>query len=89
MEQLMSNSKFSTLESQCPDNQCPPNLEGEADAGQIYQTVANVGLVVGAVGLGAVVVLYLNSEPDSEQPHDRASARLSLGPQRIAITGSF
>jgi hypothetical protein len=86
---LLSNSKFSKLENECTGNQCPSNLAGEADAGRIYQTAANVGLVVGAVGLGAAVVLYLTSEPGSEQPQDGDSARLLIGPERITLSGSF
>ena len=86
---LLSNSKFSKLEDQCNDNVCPASLEGKRDAGQIYQTVANVGLVIGAVGAATAVVFVLTSGPSAEEEGSGVSAQVALGPRQIALSGSF
>jgi hypothetical protein len=95
----MNNSKFGDLEDQCTDNVCPKDLESDADSGRTYQTVANVGLVVGVVGLGAGTVLYLLSNNDERAGASSASAptrkkparlpRVDVGLGWVNVAGSF
>jgi hypothetical protein len=55
---LLDNSTYSDLQSACPHNACPPNKQTEIDTGRTQQTVANVGLIVGAVGVAAGATLF-------------------------------
>lgn len=93
----MSASKFKQLEGDCPQNHCDPRLEDDKNTGKTWQTVANVGLIVGAVGLGAAITLFAIGGPreaahaDSHAAHgDKpAQAKLELGLGRVALSGSF
>ncbi len=55
----LNQSKFHSLESDCQDGHCPPDRSSDIDTGRTYQTVANIGLVVGVVGVGAGVTLFM------------------------------
>lgn len=90
---LMSNSKHSKLEDDCKNGICPKGAEDDRDTGQTYQTVANVGLVVGIVGLGAGTALYLMSEPKTEKQARRQAPKsrvdVAVGHQSVTVFGTF
>ncbi len=81
----MTSSKYSTLESSCPTrHSCN---QDDIDAGKRFQTIANVGLVVGIVGVGVGTTLFFLS---SGQKHEAASAlRVRLGVGSAALSGRF
>jgi hypothetical protein len=86
----MSASKFKNLEGDCPQKHCDPGLENDKNTGKTFQTVANVGLIVGAVGLGTAVTLFVIGGPrDATNGNKPAQARLELGLGRVALSGSF
>ncbi len=90
----LANSKHSKLEDECGSGACPSNLEGDRDTGQTYQTVANVGLVVGIVGLGAGTALYLMSDEKSEKqarkkPAPKPRVDVGVGYQSVTVFGTF
>jgi hypothetical protein len=88
----MNNSKFSDLEDQCKDKVCPTKLEDDADTGQTYQTIANVGLFVGVIGLATGGALfYLSTKDKAPEASARRSTtpRLGLGPGSITLSGRF
>ncbi len=86
----MSNAKFSELEAACPDNHCPPDLEGDRSDGQTFQTIANVGLVVGVVGLGTAVTLFaLGGPSESAYSAKSSTPRLTVGLGSIQLRGRF
>ncbi|MBK8998477.1 MAG: tetratricopeptide repeat protein [Myxococcales bacterium] len=91
----MNNAKHSKLEDECKDGVCPSNLEDEKDTGKTYQTIANVGLVVGVVGLGTGTVLYLMSGKKTEKAAALPKRRgprvesVSVGYQSVLVSGSF
>ncbi len=91
----MNNAKHSKLEDECKDGVCPSNLEEERDAGKSYQTIANVGLIVGVVGLGAGTALYLMSAKKAEKTATVPKRRgprvdsVGVGYQSVLVTGSF
>lgn len=62
----MSLSQTSSLKSQCPNNQCPASLSGKVDTARTLATLADVGLVVGgvgvAVGVAGVVMLVTGNK---------------------------
>lgn len=80
---LMNNSKFSELEADCPGGRCAAGKDAEVDTGRQYQTIANIGLVVGAVGLAAGTVLFVL------EPKPESGARVSLGLGTVAVQGRF
>jgi tetratricopeptide (TPR) repeat protein len=83
----MSNSKYNDLEDACPNGRCSSDQQGKIDDGKLYQTLANVGLVVGVVGVGASVTLFVLS---SSGPAEKA-ARLELraGLRSVELRGRF
>lgn len=91
----MNNAKHSKLEDECKNGVCPSSLEDEKDTGKTYQTIANVGLVVGVVGLGTGTVLYLMSGKKTEQAAAAPKRRgprvesVSVGYQSVLVSGSF
>jgi hypothetical protein len=98
----LNNATFSDLEAQCPGGACPQTVADDIDTGQSYQTVANVALVFGLVGIaaaGTLVVFDLlddgdGANSDSADSDSAASAasmkpRLAVGVGSIAIEGRF
>lgn len=87
---LMNNAKYNDLQDSCPNGQCPPDRSSDIDAGRRNQTIANVGLVVGVVGLGAGTTLFLMSRND--KPSDAASSKVpevAVGPGSVLVRGQF
>jgi tetratricopeptide (TPR) repeat protein len=83
----MSNSKYSELEEACPNAQCSSDEQANIDEGKLYQTLANIGLVVGVVGLGTSAALFLMGGP--RQPEQAARVQLRVGLRSIELRGSF
>jgi hypothetical protein len=89
---IMNNGKFDDLEERCPNRVCPADLEEDADTGQTYQTIANIGLVVGVVGLGTSAALFLLGGSGSKEKKEetaRVSPRVSVGWRSVVVSGSF
>jgi hypothetical protein len=82
----MTASKYSSLESACPDKQCPPDKQGDVDAGRTYQTVANVGLAVGLVGIAAGTTLFVLS---LNEPKDEHATTVAFGLGSATVGGHF
>jgi len=83
-------SEFSDLEEQCPSGSCSPEQTSEGDAGRGYQTAANVGIVVGAVGLAtglALLIADLTQGGDTEK--DARRPQFMVGPGSLGIARSF
>lgn len=85
----MSKSTYSDLQSKCPNNTCPAGSQSEIDKGQAEQTAANVGLVLGVLGIGAGVTLFLIDEKQASSHHDLASLRVVAGPEAVGLEGKF
>ena len=83
---LLNNAKYSGVEDECDNNICPASARSDAERGHTYQTAANVGLIVGVVGLGTALTLIL-TEDDSEPPE--TATRLGVGPGQISLQGTF
>ena len=80
----MTSSKYSSLQSACPDNKCPSGKQGDVDAGKTDQLVANVGLGVGIAGLAAGTALFFLS---SGRHDDKVQVGLGLG--SATVNGRF
>jgi hypothetical protein len=58
----MARSKYNQLDREC-GGPCPDAREDEIASGRTQQTIANVGLVVGLVGIASGVTLFVLSRP--------------------------
>lgn len=90
----MSNGTFSELEDACGGGPCPSSQNDVIDRGQTEQTIANVGLIVGAVGLAAGAALLIVDLTSGSDGADAAASRpsplaLDVGPGWIGVHGSF
>jgi hypothetical protein len=83
----MSKKDFEELEATCENGVCPADEGARIERGQREQTWANVGLVVGAVGLSSAVTLWLLEPPDERGPSARIGVRLL--PNGAAIRGEM
>ena len=62
----------------------------DIDDGKTYQTVANVMLVVGSVGVAAGVGLFVWDVLDSPSTEEaEAKLRIGVGPGQLTLGGSF
>lgn len=87
----MASHRYSTLKSECPTGTCPPSRNDEISGGKTMQTVANIGLVVGIVGVATGVTLFVLSGP-SKSGKDAAAAphtEVVAGPTWIGLSGAF
>jgi hypothetical protein len=84
---LLEKSTYSGLQSDCPNHVCPASKYSDVSTGQSQQTVANVGLIVGAVGLAAGATLFVLSLPKSSP--SSSSASLVVTPSFIGVRGSL
>lgn len=80
----MAKSKSADLDACSP--RCPESERDVADAGKRDQTIANVGLAVGGVGLAAAASFYLfQSSPNT----DDGTVDVGMTPGGILVRGSF
>ena len=87
---VLANGKFKELKDGCVDKHCPDYLENNKDEGQMFQTVANVGLVVGVVGLGTAITLFALGGPSDAAPYEQSSLpKLKVGLGSVELSGSF
>ncbi|MEJ7733365.1 MAG: PEGA domain-containing protein [Polyangiaceae bacterium] len=84
---LIHNAKYSRLEDECPNKECPADLRDTVDSGKTFQTLANTSLVIGAVGVSAGAILFAVSTRASARP--LASATIAAGPGTVRLMGTF
>ncbi|MBK8996835.1 MAG: hypothetical protein IPM35_13950 [Myxococcales bacterium] len=85
---LMNKSKFDDLESSCTNGSCGPGRQDDIDAGRRFQTIANIGLAVGVVGIGAGTTLFLLSG-SSKKSEQAATMRVRVAPGFASLSGQF
>jgi hypothetical protein len=87
----MSKSTYSSLEKQCGQGPCPSNLSSDISKGKTQQTVANVGLGLGLVGLAAGTTMFLlaPSGKKGDAPKKKAGAELQIGAGYVGVAGQF
>jgi hypothetical protein len=84
----MSNSTYNDLKTACPaaTGGCPPGQQDKISSGKTQQTVANVGLVLGLVGVAAGATLFVLSLPPKAPV---ANAAVVVGPGFLGLKGSL
>ena len=81
----MSRADYRQLEDECVNDRCPASLEDTIDRGRSRQQLANIGLAVGVVGVGAAVTLWL-LEPEPESP---SGVALDASWSSVRVRGSW
>jgi len=84
---LMNNGTYGNLETACGKGPCPASMNDDISRGKTQQTIANVGLVIGLLGAGAGVTLFVLSQPRKEGAV--RDAHVVLGSSSVALRGSF
>jgi hypothetical protein len=84
---LSARATYSKLHSDCAGGPCPPSRQSDIDSGRTKQTIANVGLIIGVVGVATGTTLFFlgGSAEKPTAPH----TAISIGPGTIALQGSF
>jgi hypothetical protein len=83
---LMAQSTYNDLGGACQNGPCPASKADEISSGETQETVANVGLTIGIVGLAAGAALYVFGKPAEGS---RASVALVGGPAWLGARGSW
>jgi hypothetical protein len=81
----MANKRFDSLNEDCGGGPCPASKRSDVEGGQRFDTIANVGLGVGAAGLVAGTILILVGGPNK---HGAASG-LVLSPGRSGASVGY
>jgi hypothetical protein len=82
----MAQSTYGDLGSTCHNGACPASKAGEISSGKSQETIANVGLVVGLLGIGTGAVLFFVGKPSAPSG---TAAVLAIGPGSIAVQGMW
>jgi len=82
----LAASRYSTIKDECGSRPCPESKRDLVEGGQTYQTVANISLVVGIIGVGAGVTLFVLSKPKS--PSEGTTSAV-VGPSYLGLQGTF
>lgn len=87
---LLDRAKYRYLQDHCPGMVCDEKLAGDTEQGRTYQTLANVGLGVGAVGVVSGLVLVATAPPSrAESPREGRGPVLEVGASAVRLRGSF
>jgi hypothetical protein len=87
---VLANNKFNKLEDNCTNDICNPKSQDDIDNGKTFQTVANVGLVVGVIGLGTSAGLFLfGGSGSSDEKREEAAVNVDMGLSSIKVRGRF
>ncbi len=84
---LQAKADYDALERECPEGCANEKSRERIDSGKSSQTIANVGLAVGGVGLAASGALLYLAFSEDETP--RASVALSPGSASLSYEGRF
>ena len=82
---IAANNQYQRLLTQCSAGPCPESLRGEVNTGRTLDTVTNVALAVGVVGVLAGVAMFVVS---SRRPGSRL-VRLGFNGSSLLLSGEF
>jgi hypothetical protein len=85
----LNQSKFGDLQDSCPGSVCPADLQSDIDAGRTYQTVANVGVVVGIVGVATGATLFVLSSGRGDEAATSPRVEVAGGLGSVQVKGAF
>lgn len=83
----LEKGTYSDLQTACHNGPCPANKQDDVSSGKTQQLLANVGLVVGVVGVAAGATLFVLSMP--KKTAGPVSAQVVVGPSFIGVRGAL
>jgi len=83
---LKANSTYDDLKNACGSGPCPSSRSDDVSSGKRWQTIANVGLVVGVLGVATGVTLFVVGKPKTE---GAATAQVGITPTGVLVSGAF
>lgn len=87
---IVAMGKKSDLEDACPNKVCPSAAQQDTiDSGKTMGTVSTVGLVIGAVGIGAGVILLLSGGSSSSKASTSPKVQPLVGLGQAGVGGTF
>lgn len=91
---VMAHSTYNDLNNTCHGGPCPTSKDGEISSGKSQQTIANVGLAFGLVGVAAGATLFvLSLKSEGAKPESPAapppSAALVVAPGWVGVRGGW
>jgi hypothetical protein len=85
----LAHGAYDDLETACGSGPCPASKAGEIGSGRTQQTIANVGLAVGAIGVAAGATLFVLSLRSGPNDAGRRSAAVMVSPTWIGFGGTL
>jgi tetratricopeptide (TPR) repeat protein len=85
----MSQSTYDDLDAECIDDHCAPSRRSDIDQGKQFQTIANIGLAVGIVGVATGVTLFILSPSGSETKEQALVPELQVGLGSVRVRTRF
>jgi hypothetical protein len=86
---IMAIGDKGDLDDKCnADRQCGPELADDVDSYDTNRTISSIGLIGGAVLVGAGAVLYFTAESD-DPAQEQARVGAFFDGQQIGLTGRF
>ncbi len=82
---MLAKDRYESLDEQCDGAPCPEDRQDDVDRGRMLQTTANVGLVVGVVGLATGATLFVLGWPRASE----GDVQVAVGPGAASIAGTF
>lgn len=82
----MAANRWSTIQDECGSKPCPESKRDYIEGGQTQQRIANVGLVIGIIGVATGVTLFVLSKP--KKPTEGTTTAV-VGPSFIGLSGTF
>lgn len=82
---FLALGKHSDLEGKCPNGVCPSDQQGDVDSYKTLGTISTVGFIVGAVGIGAGVVLWLTAPKETAANKGPRYATVPVETKRAAV----
>lgn len=84
---IMAKSTYDDLNNACHGGPCPSDESGEISSGKTQQTIANVGLAVGIVGVAAGATLFVLSMPKTSE--SAPATAVVVGPGWAGVRGQW
>jgi hypothetical protein len=82
----MAANRWSTIKDECGNAPCPAAKRDYIEGGQTQQRIANVGLVIGIIGIATGVTLFVISKPKTATEPTTSAV---VGPSFIGLSGTF
>jgi len=82
----LAANRYSSIKDECGGKPCPESKRSDVEGGKTQQTIANIGLVIGIIGVGTGVTLFLLSKP--KKPSEGVTQAV-IGPSFVGLSGTF